>query len=256
MLKEEYKDIATFWDAACINNEELRGCTPKRLHATPYRWVRMPVASEDTVEKETLFLADDLDDDGKRFPTPSGKLEFWSELQEASFQALGLSALPEFYSEREQLVDLPYLELLDDDSAEGIISPFFAAPTATSTARIVDATEGGPGAQLRAAGYDTELISGRPPAPHFHSWTHYFWQAQEMWPDQFVQIHPQHAAARKIADGDRIVVETPRGSIEGLAWVTAGIRKDAVFVPIGWGERQPFNPGNLLTALPIEASVT
>ena len=249
VLKEEYKDIATFWDAACINNEELRGCTQKRLHATPYRWVRMPVASEDAVEKETLFLADDLDDDGKRFPTPSGKLEFWSELQEASFQTLGLSALPEFYSEREQLVDLPHLELLDDDSAEGIISPFFAAPTATSTARIVDATEGGPGAQLRAAGYDTELISGRPPAPHFHSWTHYFWQPQEMWPDQFVQIHPQHAAARKIADGDRIVVETPRGSIEGLAWVTAGIRKDAVFVPIGWGERQPFNPWKSVNGL-------
>ena len=55
----------------------------------------------------------------------------------ASFQALGLSPLPEFYSEREQLLDLPYLELLDDDSAVGIISPFFAAPTATARPRAL-----------------------------------------------------------------------------------------------------------------------
>ena len=202
----------------------------------------MPVASEDAEERETLFLEDDRGADGKRFPTPSGKLEFWSEVQETAFQALGLSALPEFYSDREQLIDLPYLELLADDSADGVISPFFAAPTAAPTARIVAPADDGPAARLRAAGYDTELISGRPPAPQFHSWTHYSWQAQEMWPDQFVQIHPAHAAERQIADGDRVIVETPRGSIEGLAWVTHGIRRDAVFVPIGWAEQQPFDP--------------
>ncbi|MGH8666914.1 MAG: hypothetical protein ACREUX_21850 [Burkholderiales bacterium] len=27
-----------------------------------------------------------------------------------------------------------------------------------------------------------------------------------------------------------------------MAWVNAGIRKFAVFIPIGWGERQPFHP--------------
>jgi hypothetical protein len=27
-----------------------------------------------------------------------------------------------------------------------------------------------------------------------------------------------------------------------MAWVYPGIRRQAVFLPIGWGERQPFNP--------------
>ena len=70
-----------------------------------------------------------------------------------------------------------------------------------------------------------------------------------MWPDQFVQIHPQHAAERGISDGDRVVVETPRGAIEGLAWLTHGIRRDAVFVQISWGERQPFNPWKSVNVL-------
>ena len=37
-------------------------------------------------------------------------------------------------------------------------------------------------------------------------------------------------------------VETAHGAIEALAWLHAGIRPDAVFVPIGWGERQPYHP--------------
>lgn len=61
-------------------------------------------------------------------------------------------------------------------------------------ARIVAGSADGPGAQLRAQGFDTELVTGRPPAAHFHSWTHYFWQAQEMWPDLYCQIHPRKAA--------------------------------------------------------------
>ena len=32
------------------------------------------------------------------------------------------------------------------------------------------------------------------------------------------------------------------GAIEAVAWVHAGIRPTAVFIPIGWGERQPYNP--------------
>ena len=88
----------------------------------------------------------------------------------------------------------------------------------------------------------TELLTGRPPAAHFHSWTHYFWQSQEMWPDLFCQIHPDKAARLGIADGERVRVETAHGAIEAVAWLHAGIRPSAVFIPIGWGERQPFHP--------------
>jgi anaerobic selenocysteine-containing dehydrogenase/Fe-S-cluster-containing dehydrogenase component len=245
VLKDEYKDPRVFWDEVCIANEQLRGVTQKRLHSVPYRWVRHPVASEDAPEIETLYLegtSAPAAPPGHRFPTRSGKLEFWTEELERKFAALGLSALPEFYSEREQLIDLPYVELLDSDAEEGVVSPFCRPETGSSRARIVAASGGGPGARLRERGFDTELVTGRPPAAHFHSLTHYFWQAQEMWPDLYCQIHPEKARALGIADGERVRVQTAHGAIEAVAWLHAGIRPSAVFIPIGWGERQPYHP--------------
>jgi len=244
VLKEEYKDSGVFWDAMFTTDVQMRGVTQKRLHSVPWRWVRQPVASEDAPEIDTLYLEGTSAPGappGHRFATPSGKLEFWTEELEKKFATVGLSALPEFYSEREHLVDLPYVESLDTDADEGVVSPFSPA-TSTQRARIVAPSADSPGAKLRAQGFDTELVTGRPPAAHFHSWTHYFWQAQEMWPDLYCQIHPDKAAKLGIADGERVVVESAHGTIEAMAWVHAGIRETAVFIPIGWGERQPYHP--------------
>lgn len=244
VLKEEYKDSARFWDEMCIDNPQMRGITQKRLHAAPWRWVRFPLAQEDAAEQETLFLegSSPHGHPGKRFPTPSGRLEFYTEAMEAKFRAMGLSALPEFYSEREQLIDLPYVSFDEGDDAAGVLTPFTKTPVCASPARIRQPGADSPGARLRAGGFDLELITGRPPAPQFHSWTHYFWQAQEMWSDLYVQIHPLRAAAAGIADGARARIETAHGAIEAVAWVTPNIRESSVFVPIGWGERQPFHP--------------
>jgi anaerobic selenocysteine-containing dehydrogenase len=136
---------------------------------------------------------------------------------------------------------MAYVELLDDDAVEGVIGPFASGGLAPR-GRIVQPDETHPAANLRAQGYTLELLTGRPAAPHFHSWTHYAWQAQEMWPDLYAQIHPDTAAELGLADGARVTVETSHGSVEALAWIYPGIRRHAVFVPIGWGERQPFNP--------------
>ncbi len=245
VLQERYKDTAVFWDEVCIDNRMMRGITQKRLHSTPYRWVRQPVASEVAPEIDTLYLEGTSAPgapDGHRFPTASGKLEFWTEALEAKFNTLGLSALPEFYSEREQLLDLPYMELQHSDAEEGVVSPFCSPATGASRARIVAPDANHPGAKLRAQGFDTELVTGRPPAAHFHSWTHYFWQSQEMWPDLYCQIHPEKAAQLGINDGEKVCVESAHGKIEAMAWVHTGIRPTAVFIPIGWGERQPYNP--------------
>ncbi len=242
VMKEEYKDPGKFWDEMCIDNDFLRGVTQRRLHSTPYRWVRFPVASEDAPEQETLYLEGTTatgQPEGKRFPTPSGRLEFWTEALEEKFSRVGLGALPEFYGEKESLLELPHLEYERGDDDMEVLSPFSKVPTGSRTARIVqpDGASAGDG-----AGFDATLITGRPPAPHFHSWTHYFWQAQEMWPDLYCQIHPQKAAALGIEDGEKLRVETAHGAIEAMAWVNAGIRRDSVFVPIGWGERQPYHP--------------
>ncbi len=245
VMKEEYKDPGKFWDEMCIDNDFLRGVTQKRLHSVPYRWVRFPVASEDAPEQETLYLEGTTatgQPEGKRFPTPSGRLEFWTEELEKKFAQVGLSALPEFYSEKENLSQLPYLEYGHEDDDLEIISPFSKVPTGSRTARIVQPDEESLGDELRRKGFETILITGRPPAPHFHSWTHYFWQAQEMWPDLYCQIHPHKAQELGIEDGVKLKVETMHGAIEAMAWLNAGIRKDSVFVPIGWGERQPYHP--------------
>jgi len=245
VLKEEHKDYARFWDEMCISHPEMRGCTQKRLHSVPWRWVRVPVPTEDSPEIETLYLEGTTahgQPEGKRFPTPSGKLEFYTAEIEAKFEVLGLSALPEFYSDSEQLIDLPHVELAEGDNAQGVLSPFHATPTLTVPARIVQSSERALSRKLREEGFDTELVTGRPPAPHFHSWMHYAWQAQEMWPDLYVQIHPEKAQAEGIADGERVSIETAHGAIEARAWLHAGIRPTAVYIPIGWGERQPFHP--------------
>jgi len=254
VLEERFKDPAVFWDEKLIDNDQARGITQARLHASPTRSARFPLASEDAQEIETLFqegMTAPGAPAGKRFNTASGKLEFWTEALEAKFAQHGMSALPEFYAERESLADLPYVEAQDADGEAGIISPFYLRPTAVSRASIMPGDAANtPAKTLRARGFDTELVTGRPPAPQFHSWTHYAWQAQEMWPDLYVQIHPDKASRIGIEDGETVKVETSHGEVEARAWITAGIRPTAVYMPLGWGERQPYHPwkpSNFLT---------
>ena len=244
VLLEDWKDPRKFWDEALIGNIQMRGVTQKRLHSNPYRWVRFPVPSEDAPEIQTLYLEGTTAagaPEGHRFPTKSGKLEFWTEELNAKFKPYGLTAYPEFYGERESLIDMAHMEIIDDDGSDGILGPFASGGMAL-TGRIVQPEEAQPSHRIRSEGFHLELLTGRPAAPHFHSWTHYSWQAQEMWPDLYAQIHPITAGELSIQDGDLIEVESKHGAIQAKAWVFPGIRRHAVFLPIGWGERQPFNP--------------
>ncbi len=242
VLQEKYKDSALFWDEMCIDHPWMRGCTQKRLHSVSKRWLRVPLADESAPEIDTLFLEGttvDRTPGGRRFATPSGRLEFFNDALEARFRSLGMSALPEFYADPEQLVDVPYVEPAETGTVE---RPWVGEPTLSQPARIVQPHADSPARQLRAKGFDMHMVTGRPPAPHFHSWTHYAWQAQEMWPDMYVQLHPEKADELGISDGEEITVETAHGSVTARAWRTAGIRRDTVFVPIGWDAAQPFHP--------------
>ncbi len=240
VLKEEWKNPVRLWDEAMRDDPRFRGLSYARLKASPTGWLRWPIMTEDGPSAETLFLEGSAypgDPQGRRFPTPSGKLELWTPALEERFATYGLSALPEFYTEPEQLIPLPTLELVKGDGDDGPPSPFWNNRCYANVARIVP--EPPPIDRQR---YDMELITGRAGAMHFHSWTHWLWQAQEQCADLYAHLHPTRAAALGIQTGDRVRVESPRGSIEAVAWVAPGIRESAVFVPLGWDERQPYHP--------------
>ncbi|MDE1948038.1 MAG: molybdopterin-dependent oxidoreductase [Burkholderiales bacterium] len=247
VLKEDYKDPAVFWDEVFRHaTPDLRGVTMKRLKSRPYRWVRSPVASEDDPEPGTLYLSGSTafgKPAGQRFPTPSGRLEFWNEALESKFNSLGLSALPEFYGEAESLLPMPSVAPVRHRAP--IESPFFHRPVLAQPVTIVPPDAG----RIDSRGFDTELVTGRPPAPHFHTWTHHYWQAQEMWPELYCQIHPAKARSIGVEDGQTLRISTAHGSIEARAWITAGIRPEVVYIPIGWDRRQPLHPGSSVNQL-------
>jgi anaerobic selenocysteine-containing dehydrogenase len=70
----------------------------------------------------------------------------------------------------------------------------------------------------------------------------------ELFPEPFIEIHPQKADELGIKEGDIVVVESPRGSIEVKAKLTEGIDPRVIMISYGWG--QPYAHGsnvNLLT---------
>lgn len=256
ILKEDYKDPRTLWDELVRpTTPAISGITTERMTALNNRCVRIPAAEPYGDSSATLYQAGTTAfgaEPGKRFPTPSGKLEFWSEQLESRFNALGLSALPEFYSEKDLLISLPHLS--EAEAIEPVISSFFHNLNYVAPAAVTNPDDYGE-TRTDTDGFDTELVTGRPPAPHFHSWTHYFWQAQEMWPELYCQIHPNKAAELGIEDGDWLDIETVNGQIQARAWLHKGIRPAAVFVPIGWDSQQPYHPAksvNFLTGMKLD----
>src|SRR5262249_34584723 len=81
-------------------------------------------------------------------------------------------------------------------------------------------------------------IIGRPSVVHFAGVTQWTYIGKQMNGVRLVQIHPRTAKDAGVANGDRIVVESPRGSIIGTALFWEGIRQDTIFVPNTFGPGQ------------------
>ncbi|MDI6756209.1 MAG: molybdopterin-dependent oxidoreductase, partial [Thermodesulfobacteriota bacterium] len=207
VLKEEYKDSSVFFDSEMRANSLVKGVTVKRMMESPKGFLRMPLLDDRSEEIDTLYLKGSSypgDRLGKRIPTPSGKLELWTEDLEKKFNELGMTALPEFYSEPDQLMNLPHLSR-DIGAADSLRpSPFWNYSCLAPMVKITDE----PSSMLKE--FDTELITACPPVAHFHSWCNFFWQAWEMWPDLFVHIHPKKAEAIGVKTGDKGIVENQR----------------------------------------------
>jgi len=64
---------------------------------------------------------------------------------------------------------------------------------------------------------------------------------REIEPDLRVMINPATAATLGIADGDLVIIESPRGSMEARAYLTKGIDPRVVQVPSHWSGRNNVN---------------
>lgn len=84
---------------------------------------------------------------------------------------------------------------------------------------------------------------------------------QAVW-DSWLEIHPKTAEQLGITEGDLLTITSPHGTIEASAYFSAGLRRDAVAMPIGLGhsaygryaQGRGANPVHLLSAQPETAS--
>ena len=60
-------------------------------------------------------------------------------------------------------------------------------------------------------------------------------ELQALEPAVFAELHPRTAARLGIADGDRVVLRTARGSMQAPARLSTDVRPDTVFVPFHYG---------------------
>jgi anaerobic selenocysteine-containing dehydrogenase len=76
----------------------------------------------------------------------------------------------------------------------------------------------------------------------------YQW-VRDITPFPELQMHPEAAKARGIENGDRVVIETPMGSVQHVAVLTSDIRTDVVNGVFGWWlpEKENAEKGSLDT---------
>ncbi len=102
-----------------------------------------------------------------------------------------------------------------------------------------------PAAELPDAAYPLYFTTGRY-KEHYNSGaqTRRVGPLLEAKPEPMVQIHPRLAATLGVAHGERLLVESRRGSVSLAAQLSQEIRPDTLFAPFHWGGKQA---ANLLT---------
>jgi anaerobic selenocysteine-containing dehydrogenase len=64
---------------------------------------------------------------------------------------------------------------------------------------------------------------------------------REIVPDLHASIHPETAKTLGINNGDQVIVESPRGSMEAKAYLTEGIAPEVVQIPSHWSGKNNVN---------------
>jgi anaerobic selenocysteine-containing dehydrogenase len=92
--------------------------------------------------------------------------------------------------------------------------------------------------------YPLILTTGRKEAVFRHTELRNIALLREIVPDFLVHINPKTAQDLGIGQGDPVIVESPRGSMEGKAYLTEGIDPRVLLAPSQWPGR---NNSNILT---------
>jgi anaerobic selenocysteine-containing dehydrogenase len=92
--------------------------------------------------------------------------------------------------------------------------------------------------------YPLVLTTGARVREYLHSQLRNIPQLRRLRPDPAAQIHPDTAVRYGIGNGQKMVIETPRGGIEMIAAVTEDILPGVVCIPHGW----PGANANILTS--------
>ncbi|WP_061295608.1 molybdopterin-containing oxidoreductase family protein [Herbidospora cretacea] len=234
-FSKSWRDYGKLWDTFVANTPGMGGMTRERLKARtePLKW---PCPTPDHPGVSTLYLdhpswyqaAESLGHRGKRFLTASGKIEIYTPDLEQRLAPSGHHALPSFYTHPEVTGAHPTIAY-DDRYIANPINPH----ALTHPVRL-----GVPGSGAVHRRFPLMGMTGRPSVVHFASVTHWTPTGKRLNGVRLVQIHPDTARGLGIADGDDVVVESPRGSVTGTALLDEGIRTDTIYLPNTFGPAQ------------------
>jgi anaerobic selenocysteine-containing dehydrogenase len=230
-----WKDYGTLWSEFVAHTPAMGGMTRQRLEqrAEPLRW---PCPTPRHPGVSTLFLdhpswyeaAAALGSPGKRFLTPSGKVEITTPELDRRLATAGHSALPVFYTHPEVTGGNPTVAYQD-----GFVTNPVNPQAVTHPVRL-----GVPGDDRVHDQFPLMGMTGRPSVVHFASVTHWTPTGEQLNGIRLVQIHPDTARRYGIADRDEVVVASPRGEVTGTALLWPDIRPDTIFVPNTFGPAQ------------------
>jgi anaerobic selenocysteine-containing dehydrogenase len=231
-----WRDYRRLWAEFVAHTPGMGGMSADRMsrRSEPLRW---PCPTERHPGVSTLYLdhpswyaaAESLGHrNKKRFLTPSGKVEITTAALEKRLTAAGHAALPSFFTHPEVTGRNPTIEYAAD-----LVTNPINPRASTPRVRLGGLSTGAVHEQFPLMG-----MTGRPSVVHFAGMTHWTYTAKQLNGVRLIQIHSQVAMKAGIANGDTVIVESPRGSVRGTALVWEGIREDTIFVPNTFGPMQ------------------
>jgi anaerobic selenocysteine-containing dehydrogenase len=87
-----------------------------------------------------------------------------------------------------------------------------------------------------ARDYPLTLITGTRLPMYLHSQHRNIPALRRLHPEPYLEIHPETAQKSGVKNGDKVIVESPRGKVAIKAQLTEGIMPGVVHIPHGWVE--------------------